>query len=503
MEIIEQVFSYFDTEELWYVTDLQTLYPASNIQYSACLRVSKPWWKALTSSSYLWRHISFYPRARSVPGLNSVRRIVKHSGNNIRSLLVKNTNKFNMEAKFPALLNGSRHMKTLQLHGAPVNCGDGLSRATWPLSHLTHLTLDSHMFSEGSAPGPSDTNRLLTDVLTRNADHIEFISVVSDHINFGPSWPRMEKLKHLRLVENPKRTLPNTWRHRQAVSLPLLWAKAPNIEHLWLDAYQVSDDQSETVTSVTGFPRLKFLVVGPRVYWPCIGAPLEGIVALHRTGGVGYMNVGLRSISGDEEIFHLGSQGEPDDPLPTDVLAKVQHMYLPRFSPDSVYDSPTKACIRQGVEAAVQTGTLRKLAISVYMATHFDNYISSFDWLRGCTSVHTLSLFVRAEAENRQADELAQAGIRTTRRTDERAVAEFVRSFPNLETLEVLCPEPDVHGLGVIVEASVGDATSIKRVYQDWINGYPFDRLRGYLAEKSVELLYGPMPGPEFPVRTE
>lgn len=178
-------------------------------------------------------------------------------------------------------------------------------------------------------------------------------------------------------------------------------------------------------------------------------------------------------------------------------------MYLPRFSPDSVYDSPSKACIRQGVEAAVQAGKLRKLAISVYMATHYDNYISTFDWLRGCPSVNTLSLFVRAEAENRQADDFALAGVRATRRTDERVVAEFVRSFPNLETLEVLCSEPEVHVPGVIVEASVGDGGPIRRVYQDWLNGYPFDRLRDYLAEKSVELLSGPMPGPEFPVRAE
>lgn len=336
LEIIEQVFSHFDTEELWYVTGSRTLCPASNVRCSSCLRVSKRWSKGLTSRSYLWRQISFYPRARTVPGLNSVRRIVKHSGNNIKSLLVKNTNKFNMEAKFPALLTGSRHMKTLQLHGAPVNCGDGLSRATWPLSNLTHLTLNSHMFSEGSAPGPSDTNRLLTDVLTRNAEHIEFISVISDHINFGPSWPRMEKLKHLRLVETPKRTLPNTWRHRQAVSLPLLWAKAPNIEHLWLDAYQVTDDQPETNTPpMTRFPLLKFLVVGPRVYWPCVGAPLEDIVALYRTGGVGYMNVGLRSVNGDEEIFHVGSQGGPDDPPPQQYTGKgaayVSSAVLARF----------------------------------------------------------------------------------------------------------------------------------------------------------------------------
>lgn len=478
-------------------------YPASNVHYSACLRVSTSWYKTLTSRPFLWRHISFYPRARSVPGLNSVRRIVKYSGNNMRSLFIKNTNKFNMEAKFPALLTGSRHMTNLQLHGSPVNCGDGLSRATWPLSNLTHLTLNSHMFSEGSVPGPSDTNRLLTDVLTRNADHIQFISVVSDHINFGPSWPRMEKLKHLRLVETPKRTLPNTWRHRQAVSLPLLWAKAPNIEHLWLDAYHVSDDQQEVSPPVTRFPRLKFLVIGPRVYWPCVGAPIEEIVALYRTGGVGYVYSNLGPVSGEEEIFHLGNHGNPDDPLPTNVLAKVQHMYLPRFSPDSVYDSPTKACLRRGVEAAVEAGTLRKLAISVYMTTHYDNYLSSFDWLRGCSSVHTLSLFVRAEAENMQADELAQAGVRATKRTDGKAVAEFVRSFPNLETLEVLCPEPDVQALGVIVEASVEDGSSIKRVYQDWLNGYPFDRLKEYLAGKSVELLYGPMPGPEFPVRAE
>lgn len=459
----------------------------------------------MTSRSFLWRHISFYPRARAIPGLNSVRRIVKYSGNDMRSLLIKNTNKFNMEAKFPALLTGSRRMADLQLHGSPVNCGDGLSRATWPLSNLTRLTLHSHMFSEGSDPGPSDTNRFLTDVLTRNADHIEFVSVTSDHINFGPSWPRMERLKYLQLVETPKRIVSNSnsWRHRMSVSLPVLWVKAPNIEHLWLDAYQVSVNEPGMSPPLARFPHLKHLVVGPRVYWPCVGAPIEGIVALYRLGGIKYTSLGLSTTSGDEEIIHLGDNSGPDSPLPTDVLADVRHLYLPRFSPDSVYDSPAKACMREGIEVAVKAGTLQKLAVSVYMLTHHTNYLSSFDWLRGCPSIHTLSLTIRAEADNVMADELIQAGMRPMVETSARAVGEFVRSFPNLETLEVLCPEPDVLTLGVIVEAAIGDESPVRRVYQDWISGYPFDKLRAYLAGKSVELLVGPMPGPEFPVKAE
>lgn len=436
-----------------------------------------------------------------MPGLNAVRRIVKYSGNNIRSLSILNTNKFNMEAKFPALLNGSRQTNDLRLAGSPVNCGDGLSRATWPLSNLTHLTLSSHMFQGHSVPGPSDTNRLLTDILTRNANHIEFLCLTSDHINFGPSWPRMDKLKYLKLVETPKATLPNTFRHRQTVSLPLLWLRAPNIEHLWLDAYQVSDSSPEIDPPTTRFSRLKFLVVGPRVYWPCAGAPLEEIVYLHRIGDVGYGSVGFGMTGGEEEIFHFDNTGDPEAEFPTDVLTKAQHVYLPRFAPDTVYDSPAKACVRKGIEAAVKAGILRTLAVSVYMVTHHENYLDTFDWISGCPTVRTLSLFIRPEPHNAQADELTQQGMLPFRHTRARAVGSFVRTFPNLETLEVTADDPEMMAtLGVIIEASVGEESSIKRVYQKGIDGYPFDQLRAYLGGRSVELLYGRIPEPKFPI---
>ena len=456
----------------------------------------------MTSRSFLWRHISFQPRARAVPGLNAVRRIVKYSGNNIRSLSISNTNKFNMEAKFPALLNGSRQMDRLRLLGSPVNCGDGLSRATWPLSNLTHLTLSSHMFQDHSVPGPSDTNRLLTDILTRNANHIQFLSLTSDHINFGPSWPRMEKLKYLKLVETPKATLPNTHRHRQIVSLPLLWLRAPNVEHLWLDAYQVSDNTPEIEPPTTRFPRLKFLVVGPKVYWPCVGAPFEELVYLHRTGDVGHGSLAFGMLSSrEEEVFHFDNTGDPEAEFPTDVLSKAQHVYLPRFSPDTIYDSAPKACVRKGIEAAVKAGILRTLAMSVYMLTHDDNYLNTFDWISGCPSVRTLSLFVRLEPHNARADWLVRQGELPSIHTMARAIGDFVRTFPNLETLEVAADDSEmVATVGIIIEAAVGEESSIKRVYQKGIDGYPFDQMKAYLGGKSVELLYGRIPEPKFPM---
>lgn len=472
---------------------------------SNCLRVSKQWTRALTNRSFLWRHISFPPRARTVPGLNAVRRIVKYSGNNIRSLSILNTNKFNMEAKFPALLNGSRQMADLRLAGSPVNCGDGLSRATWPLSNLTHLTLSSHMFQDHSIPGPSDTNRFLTDILTRNANHIESLCITSDHINFGPSWPRMEKLKYLKLVETPKATLPYTYRHRQTVGLPLLWLRAPNVQHLWLDAYQVIDRTPEVnEPPTTRFPRLKFLVVGPKVYWPCVGAPLEELAYLHRTGDAGYGSLGFGMLSSqEEEVFHLDNTGDPGAEFPTDVLAKAQHVYLPRFSPDTVYDSPPKACVRAGIEAAAKAGILRTLAICVYMVTHHENYLDTFEWISGYPTVRTLSLFVRPEPHNARADGLVQQGELPSRQTMARAVGEFVRTFPNLETLEVTAEDSEmVVTVGIIIEASVGEGSSIKRVYQKGIDGHPFDQLRAYLAVKSVELLYGRIPEPKFPIKS-
>lgn len=506
IEIVEQIFSHFDTRELWY--GVSSVPSTSNLllllltQFSICLRVSKLWIRTLTSRWFLWRHISFQPRARTVPGLNAVRRIVKYSGNNIRSLSILNTNKFNMEAKFPALLNGSRQMDRLRLVGSPVNCGDGLSRATWPLSNLTRLTLSSHMFQDHSVPGPSDTNRLLTDILTRNANHLVFLCLTSDHINFGPSWPRMEKLKYLKLVETPKATLPNTYRHRQTVSLPLLWLRAPNVEHLWLDAYQVSDISPEMEPPKTRFPRLQLLVVGPKVYWPCVGAPLEELVYLHRTGDVGYGSVGFGMFSSrEEEVFHLDNTGDPEAESPTDVLSKAQHVYLPRFSPDTVYDSQPKASVRKGIEAAVKAGILRTLAMSVYMLTHYENYLDTFGWISGCPTVRTLSLFVRPEPHNARADWLAQQGELPSTQTRARAIGDFVSKFPNLETLELTADDSEmVATLGIIIEAAIGEESSIKRVYQKGIDGYPFDHLREYLAGKSVELLYGRIPEPKFPV---
>ena len=458
----------------------------------------------MTSRSFIWRHISLYPRARAIPGLNSLRRIVKYSGNDMRSLLIRNTNRLRMEVTFPALLNGSRRTTDLYLEGSPVNCGDGLTRATWPLSNLRRLSISSHMFTNSSTAGPSDTNRFLTDVLTRNADHIELISITSDHINFGPSWPRMEKLKYLKLVETRKSTVPNTPRHRQTVSMPLLWAKAPNIEHLWLDACQTSDVQPDMRTPIERFPHLKFIVIGPKVYWPCVGGRPGKTIALYRINTAGHNSMGSLLFNESEEVFHLSNSTESEESsLPDGLLAEVRHMYLPRWSPDTVYDSTAKACMRQGVQQAVKTRTLQRLAMSVYMLTHYRDYLASLDWLRGCPSIKTLSLFLRAEVNNNQASDLVVAGVRATVRTEPKDVGEFVRSFPNLETLEVLGEEADMTAVGVIIEASVSDGGPIKKVYQDGINGYPFDKLREYLSGRSVELLYGAAPGPTFPIRVE
>ncbi|SPN97383.1 uncharacterized protein DNG_00897 [Cephalotrichum gorgonifer] len=479
-EIVEQILSYFDTRAL-----------------CACLRVSKSWWRALTGRPFIWRHMSFDPLARHIPGLNSLRRIIKYSNNDLRSLSIPNTNKFNLEPKFPAILTGSRNMTDLHLHGTPVNCGDGLSRATWPLSKLTHLTLMSYMFWEHSAPGPSDTNRLLTDILIRNADHISFVSITSDHINFGPSWPRMEKLKHLKLVEAPKQTLPNTMRHRQTVDIALLQSKAPNLEQLWLDACHFSNTLEEDSPNTDCFRHLRFLIVGPRVYWPCVGAPVKELVFLHR--------VGIGTTDQPEEVFHLSGVADPNHPLPDNVLGKAQHMYLPQFSPDSVYDEPAKACIRQGVGRAIKGGTLRTLALMVYMSTHHQDYLSTFDWIRGCPSVRTLSISICSEPYNSQAELLVGQGVYPNVDTSPRLVGEFVHSFPNLETLEVLGDAGFVTTLGIIIEASVGvgDRTPIKKVYQEGITGYPFDKVRQYLGGKSVELVYGRIPDPKFPIELE
>lgn len=480
-EIVESIFLQFNTRQL-----------------SACLPVSKRWFRSLSGQPILWRILRFDPKARSIAGLNSVRRIVKYSGNDVRSLTITNTNRFNFETKFPALLMGSRKMTNLDLEGSPVNGGDGLSRATWTLSSLTNLTLKSHMFQKHGVPGPSDTNRLLKDILTRNVNHLQTVCITSDHVNFGPSWPRMENLKSLKIIETIKVTIARNTvgaRHAQLVELPVLWEKVPKLEQLWLDVSHcvVRPRDADDPPPPSPWPTLRSLVVGPGVYWPFVGAPLNELRVLHRLGDVH---------QGPPEEIMTGFA--PQD-LPVQgavgALSKLKHMYLPLFCGDSTNPSVGGIeFIRQGVEEAAASGSLRTLATKISVKTQDRDYLNSFDWLRGCKSLRSLSLFLGTEPFR-----IGLFGVPSgpSFSTSIKDLAALIASFPNLETLEVTHDDDEISTIGAIIEGVVQLGSSVKIIYQDRIIGAPYDNLRNYLKERSVELRCGRLPLPEFPVRWE
>ncbi|CAI4215208.1 unnamed protein product [Parascedosporium putredinis] len=104
------------------------------------------------------------------------------------------------------------------------------------------------------------------------------------------------------------------------------------------------------------------------------------------------------------------------------------------------------------------------------MKTQNRDYLGQFSWLKG-TSIKDL--------------------------------AALVASFPSLEVLEVTHDEDEIYTIGAIIEGAVQLGSSVKVIYQDRIIGAPYDSLRNYLTERSVELRYGRLPLPEFPLRLE
>ena len=431
-----------------------------------------------------------------------MRRIVKYSGNDVRSLTITDTNRFNFEAKFPALLNGSRKTTFLSLEGSPVNAGDCLSRASWTLANLKHLILKSHMFQKHSVPGPSDTNRLLRDILVRNVDHLESVCITSDHVNFGPTWPRMENLKALKIVETLKVTISRNTvgqRHAQLVELPTLWTKAPKIQQLWLDvSYCVGHDHDMYGPAPsTAWPNLQSLVVGAGVNWGHLGAPYEQLRFLWCLENTQDGPPEMLTLAPDVE--DTISQG------PDGALSKLQHMYVPRFCGDMTSANiPGVVLIREGVEAAVASGTLRTLAMKIAMKTQEREYINQFNWLRGCVSLRTLSLFVTAEPfRARLVASYSGRAHMPWFSTSAKEVAGLVASFPNLETLEVSHEEDEISTIGAIIEAVAQESGSVKVIYQDKIIGAPYDNLKDYLKKRSVELRYGRLSLPEFPLKLE
>lgn len=183
------------------------------------------------------------------------------------------------------------------------------------------------------------------------------------------------------------------------------------------------------------------------------------------------------------------------------ALSKLQHMYLPLFCGDNTHPAVAGIkCIRQGVEEAVASGSLRTLATRVYLKTQDRNYLDQFDWLRGCKSLRSLSLFLGREPFH-VSWFVGPTGPSYPSSIKDLAV--LVASFPNLDTLEVTHDEDDISTIGAIIEGVVQLGSPVKVIYQDRIIGSPYDNLRNYLKERAVELRYGRLPLPEFPMKLQ
>jgi hypothetical protein len=142
--------------------------------------------------------------------------------------------------------------------------------------------------------------------------------------------------------------------------------------------------------------------------------------------------------------------------------------------------------------------------MKIAMKTQEREYINQFNWLRGCVSLRTLSLFVTAEPfRARLVASYSGRAHMPWFSTSAKDVASLVASFPNLETLEVSHEEDEISTIGAIIEAVAQEADSVKVIYQDKIIGAPYDNLKGYLKQRSVELRYGRLPLPEFPLTLE
>jgi hypothetical protein len=79
------------------------------------------------------------------------------------------------------------------------------------------------------------------------------------------------------------------------------------------------------------------------------------------------------------------------------------------------------------------------------------------------------------------------------------ALVQFIASFDRLETLVVEVQDSESYNIPVLLEGVIA-RTKIRTIYQNAVVGAYFDRLRTYAVAHSVELIYGGLPPPTFPV---
>ncbi|KPM43089.1 hypothetical protein AK830_g3459 [Neonectria ditissima] len=480
-EIVQRFFHFMDLATLVYVSGNPEPDPPwlTGITTRRCLRVSKDWKQYLTSrgNERLWRSLIFkqQPSNRPAPRAESLKKLVSYSGNDVRDLAIEDVLRFGLtQSKFIVLLKGSRHMRTLTLHGS-TDAKIEMPERPGVFTELTHVHMVEFLALHINFLGP----------LLRNVSE----SLQSLHLaglpQFGSrtslDFPTLPMLKILRLEEH-ERPYPLRLELFEFVS------KTPQLQQLWLSDVQLGSTDLSHDQIDTAWGDLKTVVVKKNGRLDTETADnFRRLISIQRGKTLQYIDLDF--------TWRLDRYGPLEFKLPRtmpnqqpaeDSANEFTHInyYEDLRSLRLSRNTGSPANLQEIISPALAAGKLHTLDIVFPLDDHgmregaaSSQHLQDYAWLRSASSIRNLGLF--------------EFRFRSNPRDDlDMMLPDFLASFPNLEVIE-LDSSFYVDGEFASFVKAILRATKLRKIYQRTVHGVMLDQLTALAAKSGVQMVWG------------
>ncbi|KAH6604649.1 hypothetical protein Trco_006356 [Trichoderma cornu-damae] len=431
-----------------------------------------------TLCEQLWRSLIFTGASapRKALSFNAMRKLLSHSLNDIRELVIDDAYKFGLDQrKFNAVLSAGTKLERLELT-SPCEALD-LTRVP---GRLTHLRLGGfHRFYRPNYAG-RDTFVYFLLTVASTLESLSLAGIPRQWLT-DMAMPIMTNLRHLRLIGDEEQP----W----SLSVVHLLRNTPQLEQLYLDDVSVDcrppDEEPfdnccvPNLKSLTIIDRRSRLLDRDDGFW--IGNINEATIEAYKHLVALSLGKKLKALQ-LRYTWECTSRGQAQNDIFSHMYREDAHAYenLEVLRLSKLAISPRIA--RRLFELPIRAGKLRSFDIVFPLPTLVEaqgqssaDHLQKYQWLEGAESIRCIGLY--------------DFSFKSYINAWDHPLVKFLQKFPCLEELKLASTVARDYEFLLIVE-DVLASVKLKTIYASQLTGSSFDKIRRLARKLGVTFVW-------------